>query len=155
MTMPDREPQPVFLRLNGRVAYNPASPVGLALILLTMAFVVVTYLVVNDQTDWSEGELRDAAHQAARRLDGSTRADIDPSRAFDTGYAPMIEDAMKDTDAAQWFTDPVVLRGHGEDQSAYDITGPGTDAAFCMHLTVSPFGGGQAVIGARVTDGAC
>ncbi|MEU4350146.1 hypothetical protein [Streptomyces sp. NPDC023838] len=156
MTTSDREPEPVFLRLNGRFAYNPAHPVGLALILLTLAFVAVAILVVNDQTDWSEGELRDAAHQAAHDLDGSTQRNIDPSQRFSgDDYARTIEDAMKNTGAAQWFVDPIVLRGHGEDQGAYDITGSGTHAAFCMHLTVSPFGDGQAVIGARVTDGAC
>ncbi|WP_329399992.1 hypothetical protein [Streptomyces melanogenes] len=156
MTMSDREPEPVFTRVNGRFAYNPANPVGLTLILLTLAFVAVAVLVVNDQSDWSEGELRDAARQAAHDLDGSTQRAIDPSPAFSGGdYARTIEDAMKNTGAAQWFVDPVVLRGHGKDASAYDITGAGTDAAFCMHLTVSPFGDGQAVIGARVTDGTC
>ncbi|MFF1481040.1 hypothetical protein ACFVYD_26395 [Streptomyces sp. NPDC058301] len=158
MTTSDREPEPVFIRVGwgGRWGYNPANPVGLALIFLTLAFVAVAILVVNDQSDWSEGELRDAARQAAHDLDGSTQPNIDPSQRFSGGdYARTIEDAMKNTGAAQWFVDPIVLRSHGEDQGAYDITGSGTYAAFCMHLTVSPFGGGQAVIGARVTDGAC
>ncbi|PKV86436.1 hypothetical protein [Streptomyces sp. TLI_146] len=158
MTTSDREPEPVFIRVGwgGRWRYNPANPLGLTLIFLTLIFVAVAFLVVNDQSDWSEGELRDAAHQAARDLDGSTQRNIDPSLAFSGGdYAQTIEDAMKNTGAAQWFVDPLVLRSHGKDPAAYDITGAGTDAAFCMHLTVSPFGDGQAVIGARVTDGAC
>lgn len=156
MTTSDREPEPVFTRANGRFAYNPANPVGLTLIFLTLAFVAVAFFVVNDQSDWSEGELRDAARQAAHDLDGSTQPNMDPSRAFSGGdYARTIEDAMKNTGAAQWFVDPVVLRGHGKESAAYDITGAGTDAAFCMHLTVSPFGDGLAVIGARVTDGTC
>ncbi|WHM38098.1 hypothetical protein [Streptomyces sp. BPTC-684] len=158
MTASDREPEPVFIRVGwgGRWGYNPASPVGLTLIFLTLAFVAVAFFVVNDQTNWSTGELRDAAHQAAHDLDGTTQPNFDPSAAYSgIGYARTIEDAMKNTGAAQWFTDPLVLRGHGKDPSAYDITGSGTDAAFCMHLTVSPFGGGKAVIGARVTDGTC
>ncbi|MGP9020135.1 hypothetical protein ACT1U9_17265 [Streptomyces sp. BR1] len=156
MTTSDREPEPVFTRINGRFAYNPANPVGLALIVLTLVVVGVGIYVVNDQTHWSSGELRDAVHQAAHDLDGSTQRNIDPSEAFSgNDYARTIEDAMNNTDAAQWFTDPVVLRGHGKDPSAYDITGPGTDAAFCMHLTVTPLGNGQAVLRTRVTDGTC
>ncbi|MFD9488176.1 hypothetical protein ACFWBX_30270 [Streptomyces sp. NPDC059991] len=156
MSTSDREPEPVFTRVNGRFAYNPANPVGLTLILLTLVFVGVAMYVVNDQTHWSEGELRDAAHQAAHDLDDTTQSNIDPSQRFSgNDYARTIEDAMKNTGAGQWFADPIVLRSHGTDQAAYDITGSGTYAAFCMHLTVSPFGGGKAVIRARVTDGTC
>ncbi|MEU5437645.1 hypothetical protein AB0G73_30310 [Streptomyces sp. NPDC020719] len=156
MTTSDREPEPVFMRVNGRFAYNPANPVGLTLIILTLVVVGVGIYVVNDETNWSRGELRDAAHQAAHDLDGTTQRNYAPSEAFSgNDYARIIEDAMNNTGAAQWFTDPLVLRSSGKDPSAYDITGPGTDAAFCMHVVVTPLGNGEAVIRTRVTDDAC
>ncbi|MBD0746282.1 hypothetical protein [Streptomyces sp. CBMA152] len=157
MTTSDREPEPVFrVGYGRRVGYSPKSPLGIGLTLLGLAAIGVGMYVVNDQSNWSSGELRDATHQAAHDLDGSTQPNFDPSDRYSgLDYRQTIVDAMKNTGAAQWFADPLVRRGEGKDPSAYEITGPGTDAAFCMHLTVTPLGNGQAVLKTHVTDGTC
>ncbi|GGV29798.1 hypothetical protein GCM10010293_29720 [Streptomyces griseoflavus] len=65
--------EPVFVRSRwgtNRYVYNPASPVGRALIVGSLLFGGIALWLLHDDASWSEGELRDAVHAAVAELDG-------------------------------------------------------------------------------------
>ncbi|MFI8515849.1 hypothetical protein ACIGHB_32480 [Streptomyces sp. NPDC085460] len=88
MAWHDREP--VFVR-RGRWVYNSRNPVARVLMLLTVAGLVGSYLYVSDQGQWSESELRDAVHGAARDLEA------EPRKVYFI-YESLIRDAIEATD---------------------------------------------------------
>lgn len=88
MTWGDREP--VFVR-RGRWVYNTRSHVARMLMLATVVGVIGFYVYVSDNGQWSETELRDAVHQAARDLEAQPQE-------VGFGYESLVRDAIQATD---------------------------------------------------------
>ncbi|MGW1014492.1 hypothetical protein ACWD4X_31185 [Streptomyces termitum] len=133
MTWDDREP--VFVR-RGRWVYNSRNPVARVLMLLTAAGLVGSYLYVSDQGQWSESELRDAVHGAARDLEA------EPQKVY-FGYDSMIRDAIEATDEGP--VSDLVIRatddGHGSDaasvptEDSFEVSAAHMPETFCMRLS--------------------
>jgi hypothetical protein len=130
-----------------RYVYNTNNPVALALIFVTLivAAGVVYYLWTDSR--WSEAELREATHKAASALEKDP-----PVHNEWLGYEMFISDAIHQTGVGPSTGAVVHPEGHGSDN--YTITGTGTDAAFCMHLTEIP-SGNETRLTIKVTNGAC
>lgn len=122
MTWGDREP--VFVR-RGRWVYNSRSPVARVLMLATVAGLVGFYLYVSDTGQWSESELRDAVHEAARDLEAQ------PQKAL-FGYESMIRDALQATDKGPG-GDLVIVPSPPED--SFEVRAAHLSETFCMRLS--------------------
>ncbi|MFI8323857.1 hypothetical protein [Streptomyces sp. NPDC085529] len=88
MTWGDHEP--VFVH-RGRWVYNTRSHVARMLMLATAVGVIGFYVYVSDNGQWSETELRDAVHQAARDLEAQPQK-------VQFGYESLVRDAIQATD---------------------------------------------------------
>lgn len=105
----------VFVRSGGQWVYNPRNPVGRVLIVVSLLIAAGVLYNMFDSSQWSEGELRDAVHGAARGLE----AEAKPDYVFRYGgYESAIQDAIQAT-------------GKGPEHGYVDITesseDPGTD----------------------------
>ncbi|MFJ6866714.1 hypothetical protein ACIQRS_21340 [Streptomyces termitum] len=158
MTRDDHEP--VFVR-KGRWVYNTRNPVARMLMLATVVGLAGFYLYVSDTGQWSESELRDAVHEAARDLEAQPRR-------VHFGYDSMIRDAIEATDEGP-VADLVITRtGNGTGSGAADV--PAEDSfeigaahmseTFCMRLSPPEpprtWGNSETVrLNVRVSPGDC
>ncbi|MEV6199056.1 hypothetical protein AB0M64_03680 [Streptomyces sp. NPDC051771] len=133
MTWGDHDP--VFVR-KGRWVYNTRNPVGRVLTIAAVVGLVGFYLYVSDTGQWSEAELRDAVHEAARELEAQ------PQRVY-FGYDSMIRDAIEATDEGP--VSDLVIRatddGNGSSaasiptEDSFDVSAAHTSETFCMRLS--------------------
>ncbi|GAA4895968.1 hypothetical protein ACFPM3_16095 [Streptomyces coeruleoprunus] len=132
----DHKNEPVFIRSRWgtrRYVYNPGNPIGLALIIGTLLFAGGMMYNLQEDLSWSEWELDDAVHAAARTLETT------PQRlTFGDDYADLIHDAIDATKegpsthvkvSPEW--------GNGEDPTGdrFDIRTTDTKTRYCMTLT--------------------
>ncbi|MFD9790270.1 hypothetical protein ACFWXK_04885 [Streptomyces sp. NPDC059070] len=128
--------EPVFIRvgwgkgLGGGRAYNPRNPAGLTMIFVSLAAVVIGFWWLHDSSNWSSGELRSAVRQAAEALQ-------EEPVVYDRflGLEMYIDKAIDDTGEGPG---ALVSRAGGPDADDYTVTGPGTDAAFCLRISKVP-----------------
>ncbi|MFI1165919.1 hypothetical protein ACH4UM_20440 [Streptomyces sp. NPDC020801] len=149
-----REDEPFLVRSRSSPSgyvYNPRSRAGLAAIFFSLAVTGAVLLWQYDDSHWSESELRSATHQAATALEQEPQ----PRDDWDgyNQYGLLMEEAIDKTGAGPSFGAMVREEGDSPD---FTVTGGGTDAAFCMHLTES-FGArrDQVHLGITVADGRC
>ncbi|MFG3497230.1 hypothetical protein [Streptomyces sp. NPDC047928] len=134
----DHHDEPVFVRSNwgtNRYVYNTRNPVGLALTVGALLFAGGGMYTLHDSSRWSEGELRDAVHAAARSLEAEPRVTY-----LHYGYDDMIEEAIEaagEGPSNGWGLS--VSRDRWAEEAGpdrFDITTSDTKAAYCM--TVAP-----------------
>nr|WP_240983195.1 hypothetical protein [Streptomyces sp. R301] len=95
------------------------------LMFATVAGLVGFYLYVSDTSQWSETELRDAVHEAARDLEAQ------PQRVH-LGYESMIRDAIRATGEGPGY-DLDISPSPTEDN--FEISAAFLSETFCMRLT--------------------
>ncbi|MFI8370747.1 hypothetical protein [Streptomyces sp. NPDC085466] len=120
----------------GRWVYNTRNPVARVLMFATVVGLVGFYLYVSDNGQWSESELRDAVHEAARELEAQ------PQKVY-FGYDSMIRDAVEATDegpVADLDISPTdggtgsgVVGSPTED--SFEISAAHLSETFCMRLS--------------------
>ncbi|MEU1485594.1 hypothetical protein [Streptomyces sp. NPDC005752] len=92
----DHDDEPVFRRSEWgttRYVYNPRNPIGLTLIIGSVLFAAGALYHLRASSSWSEGELHDAVHSAARTLE----AEDQKFASWTGGYSSMIRDAIEDS----------------------------------------------------------
>ncbi|GGT52011.1 hypothetical protein [Streptomyces purpureus] len=133
----DNNHEPVFVRSKwgtSRYVYNPNNPAGLALIVLSVLFAIGGMYSMRSSSEWSEDELREAVHQAARTLDDSSTSQTEWTVHVD--YGPRIRDAIARTGAGPRYG--VDVSEVEDDAHVYEITADDADAAHCMTITEAP-----------------
>ncbi|MFI6491365.1 hypothetical protein [Streptomyces sp. NPDC050564] len=152
-----RDHEPVFVRSKwgtNRYVYNPNNPVGLALIFGSLLFAAGGMYYLHASSNWSEGELRSAVHQAADDLEKKPVV-------YDEylGFQSYIDEAIDRTGEGPSTGAVIDQATHSFEKvpadDDYTITGPGTDAAFCMHIHATPTNETYAALSVDVTDGSC
>ncbi|MFC9408898.1 hypothetical protein ACFRAA_13515 [[Kitasatospora] papulosa] len=116
----DHDDEPVFRRSEWgttRYVYNPRNPIGLGLIIGSLVFAVVALYSLHASSSWSEGELRDAVHSAARTLE----AEDQTFASWTGGYRSMIRDAIEDSGEGPSSGGPVSV---SEVDDTYDRDAP-------------------------------
>jgi hypothetical protein len=137
----ENEHEPVFVRSKwgtNRYVYNPHNPVGAALIVLSLLFAVGAMYSLRASSTWSEDELRDAVHGAARMLDGSPQRKYDWTRHSD--YSSLIDDAVERTGVGPRFGARVSEVGDDTqvDTHLYEIGSDDTEGIYCMTIMEVP-----------------
>ncbi|MFJ3304521.1 hypothetical protein ACIPSA_15635 [Streptomyces sp. NPDC086549] len=143
-----RDHEPVFIRKWGRSYYNTRNPIGLALTIGSLLFAAGGIYYVEASSKWSEGELRTAVHEAATALEKKQVVDDEY-----TGFTAYIDEAIDATGKGP--STGAVVDQVSPTSDDYTITGPGTDAAFCMHIQPTPVNDTYATLTVQVEDGAC
>jgi hypothetical protein len=137
----DRDEQPLFIRERRNYVLNPLNPVGLTLILIILVGVAVGLGIMfaeqRDRTELTEGEFRDAVHEAAEELSRDARLDElnDLSLVIGGAISDAEESAHPDVDAIgddswDFDTDPPAPPTY----NAYEISADEVTAVFCMHV---------------------
>ncbi|WP_137992960.1 hypothetical protein [Streptomyces vilmorinianum] len=134
----DREP--VFVQ-QGRWVYNTRSPVARALMIATAVGVIGYFFHEYEDLRWSETELRDAVHQAARDLEAKPQK-VNGFIAYDD----LVKDAILATGEGPEYGLVDVKRrtddgaGSGEaskpTEDSFEISTDDTSETYCM--TISP-----------------
>ena len=132
--------EPIFVRSKwgtARYSYNPKHPVGVALIVGSILLAVGGMYYVNDGANWSEAELRDAVHGAARTLE----AEPQTLRRF-TGYEELIHEAIKKTGEGPTHgsvkVSVVRADGYGADRATdnFEISSDDVDdVVYCLRIS--------------------
>ncbi|MCH0538986.1 hypothetical protein I3F58_05330 [Streptomyces sp. MUM 203J] len=133
----------VFVRSGGRWVYNTGNPVGRVLIVVSLLVAAGWLSHMFASGRWSEGELRDAVHGAARALEAEAKPDY--LLWYGGDYTSAIRDAVEATGegpehglvAVDEISDDT---GTGTDAGTtadrFEITTEDTSTAYCM--SVSP-----------------
>ncbi|GAA2474608.1 hypothetical protein [Streptomyces gobitricini] len=136
-----RGDEPVFVK-KGRYVYNPNNPVGRALIAISGVIVIVYLYHLFDGSRWSEGEWRDAVHEAAERLE-----DRPQTLRGHLGYEERIEDAVRATGQGPEHTVVRVEavdgadrggadgKGGGSGADAFEVSADDMDTPYCLRLS--------------------
>ncbi|MFC9731622.1 hypothetical protein [Streptomyces roseolus] len=149
MTQSDREP--VFVR-RGRWVYNTRSPVARVLMFATAVGLVGLYLYASDNGQWSESELRDAVHEAARDLEAQ------PRKVY-FGDESLLRDALTATEEGPG-ADLVIKPADEGASDSFEIGAAFVSETYCMRLSPPepPRAGGRTEtvsLTVRVTQGPC
>ncbi|SDL02448.1 hypothetical protein [Streptomyces indicus] len=162
MSVRDGTHEPVFIRSRwgtSRYVYNHRNPVGVALIIGSLLFAGIMLYSLQAGSSWSEGELRDAIHQAVEELDGAADPngellsdsplagvdDYNPYAMYDQG---LIESAIEDTGIGA--PHGLLVQDAESGASGYEVTTLDTDSTYCIRLTHH-----DGVLSAGVSDGPC
>ncbi|HET6358039.1 hypothetical protein [Streptomyces sp.] len=130
----DNTHEPVFVRSawgTNRYVYNPHNPAGLVLIVFSLLFAIGAMYYVQSSSKWSDGELREAVHQAAEALDASPVQKSEWTDHID--YRPLIDDAIEKSGMGPRYG--VQVSQVDDDTNVYEITADGTDGVHCMTIT--------------------
>ncbi|WP_175410290.1 hypothetical protein [Streptomyces sp. TRM64462] len=124
--------EPVFVRRGGKYVYNHRNPV--ARVLMVVSLLLVGWLVYDmyDDGRWSDGELRDAVHTAARSMEAEPRRE---SYLSTFGYDSLIKDEIYAGGEGPEHSVQVTDAGGGTG-TRFEVTTPDTDTAYCV--SVSP-----------------
>lgn len=132
-----RDDDPIFIRRRGypRYVYNAKNPVGRALLVGSVVFVIGFAYHLFDGSRWSEGEFREAVHGAARRLEAEPQV-----LRGHAGYGDLIEEAVRGTGKGPEHTvvrveeiDGSDLAGGGAD--VFEIGTDDVDTSYCVRLS--------------------
>lgn len=139
-----RDDEPVFIRSRWgtkRYVYNWGNPVGRALIVGSLVFAVVSMYILSARSTWSEGELHDAVHEAARSLQEKPKE----INLYDD-YDSLIREAIEDTGEGPAHGKVAVDRvsglpgpgstgaGNTSGTDDFDITSDDVLDAYCMRI---------------------
>ncbi|MEU4230848.1 hypothetical protein AB0F17_41715 [Nonomuraea sp. NPDC026600] len=135
----EQDVEPVFVRSKwgtARYVYNPRHPMGVALIVGSLLLAVGGMYYINDRANWSEGELRDAVHGAARVLE------VEPQTvSLFTGYEELIYEAIRNTGAgpAHGSVKVSAMRadGYGANRTTddFEIRSDDVDGVYCLRVS--------------------
>ncbi|MFF4166524.1 hypothetical protein [Streptomyces sp. NPDC001741] len=139
----DHGDEPVFRRSQWgttRYVYNARNPVGRGLIIGSLLFAVGALYYLQASSSWSEGELHDAVHSAARTLEAEDQ--VVGSWAGD--YRSMIRDAIEDSGEGPSTgstvhvseVDDTYDRDAGASVDRFEVSTEDVDTVYC--LSVSP-----------------
>ncbi|WP_406861687.1 hypothetical protein ABZO31_14880 [Streptomyces sp. HUAS MG47] len=148
--------EPVFIRSKwgtSRYVYNHNNPVGLALIILTPIIAFGALFLMQAESSWSDGELRDAVRQANRTLDGSVHAPY-----VHSSVSIHIRDAVEETGVGP----DLGVKVFEYDEGQYEISTDDTTVEFCMQVKelllekdpISPVYA-ERTLQTSVTEGSC
>lgn len=131
--------EPVFVRSKwgtARYVYNPKHPVGVALIVGSILLAVGGMVYINDGANWSEGELRDAVHGAARALQAEPQ-----TVSLFTGYEELIREAIRKTGEGPTHGSVKIAAvradGYGANRATddFEITSDDVDGVYCLRIS--------------------
>ncbi|MEU0301978.1 hypothetical protein ABZ252_21290 [Streptomyces sp. NPDC006175] len=135
----DSDDEPALIRSEwgtSRYVYNPADPVGLALIIGSLLFAGGMAYTLHDSGTWSEGELREAVHSAVRTLEGSEQT----VGSWSGGYDGLIRDAIRESGEGPSYGGVSVSPPYDRDAPGavdrFEVTVEDVDTVYC--LSVSP-----------------
>ncbi|WP_282694097.1 hypothetical protein [Streptomyces sp. CC208A] len=159
MTWGDREP--IFVQ-KGRWVYNTRSPIARALMVATAVGLIGFYVYEADNSQWSEAELRDAVHEAARDLEAQPQkvglvrpyGSLVRDAVLATGHGPRypLLDVKRTGDGTDVVTSPT--------EDSFEISTADTSETYCMRLSPPepPSTGGEWItvrLTVQVSQGSC